>query len=147
MLDASVSRKVLSDSADPGVAHSPEKRARECGHDIRFPVEGAPPDHRAHAAIEVEHRREAEVDAARTQLDGHQPSTGTGGEACEARVPIMEIAVRRRRGQRAETVPKALHPPSFVIHSDENRRLFQLVYGVAECAKAARATDSSGRTE
>ena len=61
--------------------------------DARVAVEGAVADHAAAAVVEVEHRREAEVDAAGAQLGAEHVAGGGGGLGAR-------IAPRRRRRRR-----------------------------------------------
>ena len=124
--------EVLSDPADLRVPHPRKERARQCGHHVGIVVERAVTDHRAHPAAQIEHRRKAEIDAGRTQLDRRHPSAGARGAARLPRIPVMEPPVLRRGGKGAEAVPKALHPTAFVVDRDEQGRLPQGVDGVAQ---------------
>ena len=90
------------------------------GDDARVGVEGAVADDGALAVVEVEHRREAQVDAAGTQLGGEHVAEGAGGIGGAHRVAHPQLAERARGRQRGEAVAaKALHAAAFVVGADE----------------------------
>jgi hypothetical protein len=69
--DEAVSREVLADARHPAVAHPFDQRRRELRGRVGIAMKRAVADHRAAAVIEIEHRREAEIDAVTGQLVGH----------------------------------------------------------------------------
>ena len=91
-------------------------------------MEGAVADDAAAAMVEVEHRREAEVDAAGAQLGGeHVAGRPRGferahGAAAGAAVAVVHphLAEHAHRRQRREAVAaKALHPAALVVDANE----------------------------
>src|SRR5690606_40460366 len=80
-------------------------------------------DGAARAVVDVEHRREREVDAVRGELGARNVAERAGGAAREVAVPVPEPAELAHRRQRGESGAKALHAPALVIHADGQRRL------------------------
>ena len=100
---------------------------RQQRDDARVAVEGAVADHAAAAVVEVEHRREAEVDAAGAQLGAEHVAGGGGGSIARmapvpraAAVVHPHLAERAHRRQVREAVgAKALHAAAFVVDADQ----------------------------
>ena len=104
---------------------------RKHRHDARIAVERAVADHAACAVVEVEHRREAEIDAARAQLGGEHVAARTGrlerahraGAAAPARIVHPDLAERAHRRDLGEAVAaEALDAAAFVVDADEQVR-------------------------
>src|SRR6266513_5559141 len=118
-----VTRKVLADRR--------HARGRESLHDAG--AEGC-----AGAVIEIEHRREAEIDAVRGKLRGDDVGGAARRLARRAALavpPPTELAHRRDRG---EAVAKPLYAPAFVIDADRQRRLAQPLDVLGERAQLIR---------
>ncbi len=70
--------------------------------------------------VEVEHRREAEVDAAGAQLGAEHVAGGCGGIGGGQRILHPHLAKHAHRRQVREAVgAEALHAPAFVVDADE----------------------------
>src|SRR6266513_473417 len=118
-----VTRKVLADRR--------HARGRESLHDAG--AEGC-----AGAVIEIEHRREAEIDAVRGKLRGDDVGGAARRLARRAALavpPPTELAHRRDRG---EAVAKPLYAPAFVVDADRQRRLAQPLDVLGERAQLLR---------
>ena len=91
-------------------------------------MEGAVADHGAVAEVQVQHRREAQVDAARAQLGGHHVAgrgggVGGGHRAVAGRAvavvhPALAVDVHRRQVREAVGT-EALHAAAFVVDAHE----------------------------
>ena len=91
-------------------------------------MERAVADHAAFAVVEIEHGREAEVDAAGAQLGGEHVAGGTrrlerahrAGAAAGAGVVHPHLAERAHRRQLGEAVAaKALDAAALVVDADQ----------------------------
>ena len=133
--DTPVPREVFSDTADTRIPHPLEKRSRELSHDLGIVMKGTTADDSTCPAIEIEHRRKAEIDAACAKLDGHDPPSGTRGPVRKFRIHVVEPAVSCCCRESAEPFSKSLHPSAFVIDCNQQRRSSQVVNGVAEPTK------------
>ena len=122
-------------------------------------MEGAVADHAAGAVVEVEHRREAEVDAAGAQLGGEdvagrarglEGAHGAGAAAAGAVVHphLAEHAHRRQRGE--AVAAEALDATAFVVDADEQVGADRLHLGdqlgqLDAVAPVAREQDDAAR--
>ena len=89
--------------------------------DTRVAVEGAVADDAAGAVVEVEHRREAEVDAAGAQFGAEHVAGGGGGVGGAQRVVHPQFAQGAHRRQVREAVgAEALHAAAFVVDADQH---------------------------
>ena len=95
----------------------------EIGHGLGTGVKGAVADDLADAAVEVEHRREAEIDPDGAQFGRHQPAAGLRQAAGALGVLVVDAPEFADRRQRGKAVAKALHPPAFVVHRHQQLRL------------------------
>jgi hypothetical protein len=118
--------KCLPTAAVPA-ARSPRASARASAVTARRRGGTPVADHRARAVIEIEHRREAEVDAVRAQLhaDGAPVLERRGLRGGGIRIPLL--AERAHRRNRAEARAKPLHAPALVVDRDQQRRIAQRV--------------------
>ena len=89
-------------------------------------------DHRTGACVEVEHRREAEIDAAGAELGGDQAPPALGSDECAVAIAIEMLAELAHRRNRREAVLKALHATTLVIDGDQQRRVAQAADGVRQ---------------
>src|SRR5258706_11153333 len=114
-------------------------------------VQRAIADDRARAVVEIQHRREAEIDAVRRELGADD--VGDRGRRLAARgtVAVPQAAQLAHRRNRAEALAKALHAAALVVDADRQRGLAQapdLVRQRAELLAAlevAREQDHSAR--
>ena len=125
-LDEAVAGEVLADAAHAGIGHPRTQRLGERGNGLRVAMEGAVADGAAAAVVEIEHRREAEVDAMRQQFGGKHEAGSAGG------IERREVVLRPQRaeaahgGQAGEAVgAEALYPAPFMIDRDDQRRVAQ----------------------
>ena len=78
-------------------------------------------DHLRLAVVQVQHRRETHVDAARAQFGGEHVAERGGGFRREQNVTVPQFAELARRGQHGEAVgAEALHASTFVIDGDQD---------------------------
>ena len=73
--------------------------------------------------VEIEHRREAEVDAVHGELRGNPGTYAFRRRGCCRRVAIPLFAEHAHRRQGAKSIAKALHPAAFVINADDEWRI------------------------
>ena len=97
--DEAVPREMLADRGHPAVAQTAAERRGEMRHRVRIAVQRAVADDRAAAVIEIEHRREAEVDAVRGELGGDPGADAFRRRGCRRRVAIPLL--RRARASAA----------------------------------------------
>src|SRR5207244_9124281 len=79
-------------------------------------------DDRAHAEIEIQHRREAEIDAAIGEFIGDQPTPLLGLRKRIVAVHVIRFTQLAHRRNAREAVAKALHASTLVVDSDQKRR-------------------------
>ena len=102
-----------------------DQRGSQLGDHLRVAVEAAIADHRADAMIEVEHRREAQVDAAGTQLGRQHFTDGACGVTRLIRRARPHLAQHAHRRQAGKPVQEALDAPPFVVDRDQQVRAAQ----------------------
>ena len=90
---------------------------------VRVEVQRAVADHALRAVVEVEHRREAEVDAVRAELGADHVGRRARGLFRRSRSRSHSRPSSRIGGMRGEALAEALHPPAFVVDADRQRRL------------------------
>jgi len=103
--------------------------------DARVASKGAVANHAAFAVVEVQHRREAEVYAAGTQLGAQHVTAGGGGVGGGELVLDPALAQRAHGRQLGKAIAaKALHAPAFMVHADQEvfAHAFNLGAEVAE---------------
>ena len=102
-------------------------------------------DHGARAVVEIEHRREAEIDAVRAQLAGDRRRRAASPRARPPATSRSHSSPSVRIGGIArEAVAKALHAAAFVIDGDEQRRS-RAARGSPPSTPRAAAADSKLR--
>ena len=115
-----MSGKVLAAMRHAGLQQAVHQALGEHRDDAGIAVERAVADHAAGTEIEIEHRREAEVDAAGAQLGGQHEAAGGGRVGGTQRVGHPLLAEHAHRRQVGETVgAKALHAAAFVVDADQ----------------------------
>ncbi len=117
--------EVLAGGSHAGTAHAADIGSGERRHHRRIAVKSAVTDDTADAAVDIEHRRETEVDTHAAQLDRHQPAGGFGQRHRPRRRLIMHAAERGERRQRREPGAQALHPSALLIDGDQQRWIAQ----------------------
>ncbi len=122
-LGITVPREVLGHRGDAPLCEAAHQAGTERAHGSRIEVQRAIADHRAAAVIEVQHRREAEVHAMRTELRGDDVADRSGGFLRRIAIAVPQLAQRAHRRDGGEAVAKALHAAAFVIHADRQHRL------------------------
>src|SRR5205823_11152758 len=85
----------------------------------------------AGSVVEVEHRREAEIDAVGGKLRGDDVGGAARRLARRLAVAVPEPAELPHRRNRRETFAKALHSPALVVDADRQRRLAQALQVLA----------------
>ena len=121
--DEAVAGKVLADGGAARGCEATHERGREIGDHDRIGMERAIADHRARRIVEVEHRREAEVDAVRAQLAGDRRAMRERGVARRRRLELEALAERAHGRDRGELAgAKALDAAAFVVDRDEEHR-------------------------
>ena len=121
-----VTRKMLADATHARLRHAGHERLRERRDDERVAVESPVADDAAATVVEVEHRRETQIDAVREQLGGeHVARAARGFERCDmVALPEAPQAAHRRNAREAIGT-KTLHPTAFMIDRDDQRRAAQ----------------------
>ena len=125
-----MSGKVLAAMRHAGLQQAVHQALGEQRDDAGIAVERAVADHAAGTEIEIEHRREAEVDAAGAQLGGQHEAAGGGGIGGAQRVAHPLLAEHAHRRQVGEPIgAKALHAAAFVVDADQHVRADRLDLG------------------
>ena len=113
-----VPRIVLAGGLQARGIQAGAERARQLDDDLGIGGKGTVADHGGDAAVAIEHRREAQVDAEARQL-------AADGLAVLLRFVrgaqagfLVQAAERAHRRNAGEADAEALHPPAFVIDSD-----------------------------
>ncbi len=112
---------MLAHSRHAGIGEALHDRRREGADGVRVEMQRTVADYGARAVVEVEHRREAEIDAVRAEL-----RTDDVGRAARRLLRLRLVAVpqapqlaHRRDG--GEALPETLHPPTFVVDAHQKR--------------------------
>ncbi len=136
--DVTVPREMLADRAHARSLEAPDERARELRDRLRIRMKRAIADYPASAVLHVQDRREREVDAMSAQLGGqHEPQIL--GQLARARpVAIPRLSQRAHWRNRRESLAESLHPPAFVVHCYDERRMAHGVYVRGEPHKLLR---------
>ncbi len=124
-LAAAMPREMLAGGGHAGALHAVHVGLGQCGHHLRIAVEGAVADDRAHTPVQVEHRREAEIDVHGAQLGRHQPAGGLGQAQGTLGILLVDLAETPAGWQPCETLAEALHPPPLVVHGHQQARMTQ----------------------
>src|SRR5438105_11156527 len=114
---------MLGNRADSALRESLYEASTERTDRRRIEMQRAVADHRAAAVVEVEHGREAKVDAMRAELGCNHVADRGGKLARLFAVAVPLFAQRAHRRDRGEALLEALHPPAFVVHAYRQRRL------------------------
>ena len=139
-----VAGKMLAHRGHAGIGEALDDRGSQRADGIRVEMQCTVADHAAPAVVEVEHRREAEIDAVRAELGAD--------DVCRRACGCLAFSRSRSHGGRAralarscEAVAEALHPPAFVVDADRQGRL-SLPFDLLATVSAARGSRSCGRT-
>ena len=125
----------------PAIASPWHKVCRQHGDDPRVRMKRPVADDAAAPPVEVEHRREAEVDAMRTKLRSKYVAE-RGGDATGLQyvaVPKFTQAPHRRQARKASAEP--LHASAFVVDRDQQRGIAQRVDFGRQPAKLLRGLE------
>ncbi len=120
-LDVAVPREMLAAVGHAGQQQAMGQMAGEHRHHARIGVERAIADHAAAAIVEVEHRRERQVDIAGAQLGRQHIAAGHRGAGRGQHIAIPQLAQLRHRRQMGEAVGlAALHAAAFMVNADQH---------------------------
>jgi hypothetical protein len=125
--DKSVPRKMLADRSHAAVAQTADQSCAQRADSDRVEMQRPVADHRASAVIQVEHRREAEIQPVGRQLGGNDIARGPCRRLARLSVAIPQAAQCPHGGKRGEALAEPLHPSALVVHADEQVRLTQRV--------------------
>ena len=141
-----VTGKMLAHGAHAGVGEALDDRAGERADGVGVEMQRAVADHAASAVVEVEHRREAEVDAVRAELGADDVRRGARRLLRQVPVAVPEPAELAHRRDAAEAVAEALHPAAFMVDADRQCRLSQLFDFFDQCLELVRGSRNCGQT-
>ena len=127
-----VTREMLGDGGHAALREAAHEAGAEPADRNRIKMQRAIADDAAAAVVEIEHRREAEVDAVRAELGRDDVADGRGRLARRLAVAVPELAELPHRRNRRETFAKALHSPALVVDADRQRRLAQALQVLAQ---------------
>ena len=134
-----VAGEMFAAGGHAGILHALHEGMREPDHRLRVGVQGAVADHAGDAVIEVEHRREAEIDAVRAQFRGHDITDFARQRPGTLWMRIMDPPQRPHRRQTREALAETLHAPAFLIGRDQKRRRLERADLRGEAGKLCRA--------
>ena len=116
-------RKVFRRDRHPGFLGARRKTARERSDDAGLGMQRAIADDHREPAVEIDARREAQVDADGAKLGRHEPTARTGDFERELALFVVEPSQRTERRQPHERLAEPLHAPAFLIDRHEQWRL------------------------
>jgi hypothetical protein len=94
---------------------------RQQADDAWIAVQGTTADHGRGTVIEIEHRREGEIDAAGAQLTGQHIAAGPRRGECAQRVLHPQLSQHAHGGQVREAVAgEALHATALVVDGNQH---------------------------
>ncbi len=140
-LGPAMSGEVLAGRRHARLLHATDERRSQLRGTLRVTLEGTTADHRAALMIEVEYRREAEIQADGQYLGRHQPAAVLGQLLG---VVIVGDGAHRRQAQ--EALAQALHPSAFLIHGQQQVRAHG-TNALAQLAHLARRFDIAGKND
>ena len=117
-----VTRKVLADRRHARGRESLHDAGAERADRVGVEVQRTVADGRAGSVVEVEHRREAEIDAVGGKLRGDDVGGAARRLARRLAVAVPELAELSHRRNRRETFAKSLYSPALVVDADRQRR-------------------------
>jgi hypothetical protein len=120
-----VPRKMLAAGRHASVCHAGHEGPGQRRRGVRVGMKRPRSDDFAHSIVEIEHRREAEIDAERHQLGRHHEAARPRQRQAPLRVGVVGPPVGGGRRQRREAGPQALHPPALLVDRDQQARLAQ----------------------
>src|SRR5256885_1881696 len=127
-----VTRKVLADRRHARGRESLHDAGAERADRVGVEVQRTVADGRAGSVVEVEHRREAEIDAVGGKLRGDDVGGAARRLARRLAVAVPELAELSHRRNRRETFAKALYSPALVVDAGRQRRLAQAFQVLAQ---------------
>ncbi len=131
-LGVAMPREVLADRPHAGLREALHNARAERADRGGVEVQRAVTDDRAAAIVEVEHGREAEVDAVRGELRSDDIGDGPRRVARCAAVAIPQAPELAHRRNGREALAEALHPATLVVDADRQRGLAQPLHILAE---------------
>lgn len=105
---------MLAGGGHPGGMHAANESTGKQRGTLRVALEGAATDHGAALVIEIQHRRETQVEAYRLHFGRHQPAT-----VLSQLFGIGVVGDRAHRRQAHEALAQALHAPSFLVDGQQ----------------------------
>ena len=119
--------EVLTHRRHAGALHAGHEGTSEIGDHLGVVVESAVPDDLVEAAINVQHRREAQVDAHCAKLGGHQPAPLVRDKSGAAGLCAVKHAEAGRGGKSGESVAQPLDAPALLVHGNQQVGIAQPV--------------------
>ena len=117
--DRAMTWEMLRRRHHPRGAHALHRRDRKPRDDLRIAVIGAVTNHFADAMIEIDARREAQVDAYGAQLGSQDPASLPSEPAARLGIEVVRMADRPLWRQLGEPVAEPLHAAAFVVDRHE----------------------------
>ena len=116
-----VTGEMLAHRRHAGVGEALHDGRREGADSVRVEMQRAVADHRARPVVEVQHRREAEIDAVRPELRTDDVGRAARRLLRERLVAVPQAPQVAHRRDGGEAIPEALHPPALVVDADQKR--------------------------
>ena len=116
---AAVSGIVFADGDHADVTQATAQGIGECYHDGRVGMQGAVADDFRDGVMQIQHRREAEINTELAQFISDDDTHRFRQLAGEQRAAVKTAAKRAHRGQGGEAFTETLHPPAFLINTDD----------------------------
>ena len=113
-----VARKMFDRGCHARTVHAAHVSPREVGDDLRIVRERAIAD-REIAPSQIDHRREAQIDAGGADFAGHQPRMFFSQRQRMHRVGGIQPAETFERRQRAVAFLETLHAPALLVDADQ----------------------------
>src|SRR5262245_24050959 len=126
---------MLAYSAHARLLEAPDQCARKLRDRLRVGVKRTVADNAAGAIIDVQHRRERQIDAVCSQLRGQNVARVDRKLASTAGMDIPCSAQCPHWRNRREALAKPLYPPPFVVDSDQKGWIAQGMHTRGETGK------------
>ena len=116
-LGPAVPGEVFAGSGHPRLMHAADESGRQRGGPLRITLESATANHRTALVVEIQYRREAQIQANRQHLGRHQPAAMLGEH-----LGIVVVGDGAHRRQTQKALAQTLYPATFLIHRQQQIR-------------------------
>ena len=116
---------MFADGDHADVTQATAQGIGECYHDGGVGMQGAVADDFRDGGMQIQHRREAEINTELAQFISDDDAHRFRQLAGKQRTAVKTAAKRAHRGQGGEAFAETLHPPAFLINTDDGIRVLR----------------------